>query len=194
MKLNFSRVQFIKSAPRVADKPTPALKELVFVGRSNVGKSSLINLLTGHPIAKVSGKPGKTIFLNYFSVDDKFYLVDAPGYGYTASGSRHTTNFSQMMEEYFKDNVNLKGVILLLDSRHTPSSDDLAFYSFVKKTNYPLVIVLTKTDKLNQKEAASFLKETARLGLDLTDSIKTSTLEKRGFDDLQARLAQLIGD
>ena len=102
--IDFSRVQFIKSAPTIKQRPGEVLPELVFIGRSNVGKSSLINALTNQKIAKVSSKPGKTILLNYFNVDYKFYLVEAPDYGYTASGTRHLDNVATMMESYF--NVN----------------------------------------------------------------------------------------
>ena len=108
--------------------PHKPMAEILLVGRSNVGKSSLINCLCSNKhMAKVSAKPGKTKYLNYFNVDNNFYLVDAPGYGYTASGTRHDDNFGSMMENYF-ENPNLKGVIFLVDSRHKPTRDDIDFY------------------------------------------------------------------
>ena len=190
--IDFSRVQFIKSAPSVKQRPGEALPELVFIGRSNVGKSSLINALTNQKIAKVSSKPGKTVLLNYFNVDDKFYLVDAPGYGYTASGTRHIDNFATMMEGYFSDNNQLKGVIFLLDSRHAPSKDDQTFYEFIKKQPYPILFVFTKTDKVSQKEAAAFAKSLSELGWDTTNNVTTSISSTRTIERLKGAIGTLL--
>ncbi len=190
--INFSTVQFIKSAPTRDDRPSPHLHELVFIGRSNVGKSSLINAITGHTIAKVSSKPGKTVLLNYYNVDDHFYLVDAPGYGYTKTGSRHTSNFAVMMEGYFHENQELKGIIFLLDSRHAPSNDDIAFHDFAITLPYPLIYVFTKVDKLTQKELASFRKSLNSLGWDISQSVYTSITKRASLDPLKSLLAKLL--
>ena len=192
MRILFSRVTFIKSAPTSEARPLPLLPEVVFIGRSNVGKSSLINALTGHRIAKVSATPGKTALLNYFLVDETFYLVDAPGYGYTAHGSRHLSSFATMMEGFFKANTSLSAVVWLLDSRHAPSKDDVSFYHFAQEKKLPLLLVLTKSDKTTQKESAAFLRSCQDLGIDISAAIKTSTLEKTGFDELKARIAERL--
>jgi GTP-binding protein len=186
--IDFSRVTFIKSAPTVKDRPGATLPEIVFVGRSNVGKSSLINALTGHAVAKISSKPGKTVLLNYYNVDDKFYLVDAPGYGYTISGTRHIEAFASMMEDYFINNKSLKGIVFLIDARHAPSQDDQAFHEFLIQTGLPYAIVYTKVDKVSQKETAAFKKALSETGFDRVPGIATSTIRRIGFDTLKARL------
>ena len=155
---NFSKVSFVKSAPTLADRPSDNLFEVCFVGKSNVGKSSLINALCKQKkLAYTSSKPGYTKLLNYYLIDNKFYLVDAPGYGYTASGNKHLDSFATMMESYF-DNPHLKGVIFLVDSRHKMSNDDVMFYEFIKGKNIPFVLITTKVDKLNQSEKAKMKK------------------------------------
>lgn len=150
--INFQKAKFIKSAPTYLDKPEKNLPEVVFVGKSNVGKSSLINaLVKNKSMAFTSSKPGYTKLLNYFEIDEKFYLVDAPGYGYTKSGSKHLDNFSKMMETYF-DNENLRAVVFIVDSRHKMSEDDKDFYNFVVEKDIPFILVTSKVDKLNQSE------------------------------------------
>lgn len=156
--IDFSKATFIKSAPTLLDKPLDNYPEVLFVGRSNVGKSSLINALTKRKkLAFTSSKPGYTKLLNYFLIDDKFYLVDAPGYGYTSSGSKHLDAFSKMMETYFQ-NPHLSLVVLLLDSRRTPNEDDLSFVEFLKVSNIKFLIVMSKIDKLNQSETSRMKK------------------------------------
>lgn len=149
--LNFRNTVFIKSATDYHGAPTPALSEVLLVGRSNVGKSSLINALTDNShLAFTSSKPGHTRLLNYFSVNREFYLVDAPGYGYSAAGKAAFTLFAQMMENYFSGNQHLAGVLFLLDSRRAPGEDDINFFEFIQEQHVPFLIVLTKCDKLNQ--------------------------------------------
>lgn len=156
--IDFSKATFIKSAPTLLDKPLDNYPEVLFVGRSNVGKSSLINALTKRKkLAFTSSKPGYTKLLNYYLIDNKFYLVDAPGYGYTSSGSKHLDAFSKMMESYFQ-NPHLSLVVLLLDSRRTPNEDDLSFVEFLKVSNIKFVIVMSKIDKLNQSETSRMKK------------------------------------
>lgn len=145
----FKNAKFIKSIVSMKDKPS-SLKEVVIVGKSNVGKSSLINaLLNNNHLAYTSSKPGHTRLLNYYLIDNGFYFVDCPGYGYSAKKDVDYAFYGEMVENYFKDNKYLKLVIFLLDSRHIPSSDDIDFYNYLKSMNYPFIILFTKGDKLN---------------------------------------------
>lgn len=189
--IDFRRVDFIKSAPSLADRPERKLPEVLFVGKSNVGKSTLINALTGRKnLAYASSKPGFTKLLNYFIIDEKFYLVDAPGYGYSASGSRDLDSFGKMMEDYF-NNPNLKLVVFLVDSRHKLSKDDEDFYSFLKESNLPYVLVNTKTDKLNQKETASLRK---RMKEDVKEEnyLEVSSMKKETLDKLRQKIIHAV--
>ena len=190
--INFSKAKFIKSAPTFKLKPEKNLKEIVFVGKSNVGKSSLINALVNNKsLAKTSSKPGYTKLLNYFEIDEKFYLVDAPGYGYTASGGKHLDSFSEMMETYF-DNPSLAGVVFIVDSRHKLSKDDEGFYEFIKEKGIPFILVASKADKLNQSEKAAIKKHiTKDIGID--QFILASVTKNIGLDEIRSKISQLIG-
>lgn len=194
--LNFRKTSFIKSAPMISERPEKRFPELVFVGKSNVGKSSLINALCENKnLAYTSGKPGHTRLLNYFLVDEKFYLVDAPGYGYTATGSRHLSIFSSMMEDYFSKNDVLKSVVFLLDSRHEPSKEDVDFYQYLQEHQLPYLLVMTKCDKLNQSQKAAIYKNlTSKLGPIPADNIiLTSATEPRMMDGLRRAISLMIG-
>ena len=188
--IDFSKVTFIKSAPSIKEAPFDFNKEVIFVGKSNVGKSSLINALTKKKnLAYTSSKPGFTKLLNYYLIDDSFYLVDAPGYGYTASGSRYLDNFSKMMEDYF-DKPSLKGVIFLIDSRHEMSKDDVDFYHFVIDKNIPFVVVLTKGDKLNQSERAKAIKRVS--SLEGVSYVLVSATNEKSLSTLRGKIAELV--
>lgn len=189
--INFSKAVFIKSAPTYDLKPEKDLPEIVFVGKSNVGKSSLINALAKNKkLAYTSSKPGYTKLLNYFEVDSKFYLVDAPGYGYTASGSKHLDNFSKMMETYF-DNPSLAGVVFIVDSRHNLSEDDIGFYNFIVEKNIPFILVTSKYDKLNQSEKAKIKKHiTVELGIE--KYFPVSTLKNTGLEEVKMQISQIL--
>ena len=158
--INFRNVNFVKSAPSASQRPD-GLFDIMFVGRSNVGKSSLINALCSRKdLAFTSSKPGHTRLLNYYNVDDKFYLVDAPGYGYVSKGPKDA--FAEMMEGYFATSKP-RLVIFLFDSRRTPQDDDVSFMKYLKEQNIPVLLVLTKADKLNQSEKAAIKKNIAPL-------------------------------
>ena len=179
--INFRNTKFIKSAPSVNEKPEKDLAEVLFVGKSNVGKSTLINSLCSNKnLAHTSSKPGFTKLLNYYEVDNSFYLVDAPGYGYTISGSRHLESFGKMMEDYFA-NRNLKLVVFLIDSRHEMSKDDKDFYEFLKENRINYLLVATKVDKLNQSENAKldkYLKSIKANNYFKASSLKADLVEK----------------
>ena len=190
--INFSKAKFIKSAQTYSQKPEKNLKEIVFVGKSNVGKSSLINALVKNKgLAKTSSKPGYTKLLNYFEIDEKFYLVDAPGYGYTASGGKLLDSFSKMMETYF-ENPSLAGVIFIVDSRHKLSKDDIEFYNFIVEKEIPFLLVASKCDKLNQSEKAAIKKHiTVELGI--KSFIPVSVIKNVGLEEVRAEISKLIG-
>ena len=189
--INFAKAKFIKSAPTYSEKPEKNLKEIIFVGKSNVGKSSLINALANNSkLAFTSSKPGYTKLLNYFEIDEKFYLVDAPGYGYTASGSKHLDSFSKMMETYF-DNPYLAGVVFIVDSRHKLSNDDIAFYDFIKDKNIPFILIASKSDKLNQSEKAAIKKHIVNdIGID--EFILASTTKNVGLEEIKMKISSLL--
>ena len=185
--INFKNTRFIKSLPSIKLKEDDQLKEVLFVGRSNVGKSSLLNCLCDNKnLAFVSSKPGHTKLLNFYNVDQKFYLVDAPGYGYSKSNISEINLFSEMMEDYFSNTFNLALVVFLLDSRRKLNDDDLQLIIFFKEENINFVIVLTKADKLNQSQRYQIthhIKDTLNINID--DMIFTSTLKKENIDKLK---------
>ena len=192
--INFQNTKYIISVPNYKIMPHNPMAEILLVGRSNVGKSSLINCLCSNKhMAKVSAKPGKTKYLNYFNVDNNFYLVDAPGYGYTASGTRHDDNFGSMMENYF-ENPNLKGVIFLVDSRHKPTRDDIDFYNFIIGEKIPFVIALTKCDKINQKEKSATTKLLKELfkGVNAIDFVFTTINDRNSMIGLIKKIEEFI--
>lgn len=187
--INFRNIRFIKSATNKEDALLD-LPNVVFIGRSNVGKSTLINLIADNKgLAFVSKRPGQTKLLNYFNVDRKFYLVDAPGYGYRKTGKKD--DFDKMMDSYFTDNESLKLVIWLLDSRRELSKEDIDFYEFLNQVQVPSLIVFTKSDKINQSEKAKITR-LAKEKLPTFDYTFTSSLNKRNIDDLRTKIASFI--
>ena len=164
----FKKAKFIKSITDVNEAPEEYNSSVLFVGKSNVGKSSLINALVNMKnLAYTSSKPGHTRLLNYYSVEDKFYLVDCPGYGFSTKKDLDYEFYGQMIENYFKYVKNLKLVVFLLDSRHEPTNDDVDFYKFLLSFNYRFVICMTKCDKLNMSMKSKIYKNlSSKLGFE----------------------------
>jgi GTP-binding protein len=153
-------VKFMLSAPNKIYWPESELPECVILGRSNVGKSSFINFICNNStIAKVSSTPGHTRLLNFFNVNEQFVLVDSPGYGYSQASKKHDLDFARMMEEYLFERPNLKLAILLLNSHIPLSEDDLMIYNLLVKSKIDIMIVATKTDKLNQSKKVAMQRE-----------------------------------
>ena len=151
--MEIKNAQFLVSSSKVSQCPLPVKPEFAFIGRSNVGKSSLINLLTNRKdLAKVSVKPGKTQTINHFDIDEKWYLVDLPGYGYAKTSKSLREGFGQMIEDYILKRENLYCTFILIDARLKPQAIDLDFIQWLGVHNQPLVIVLTKTDKMKRNE------------------------------------------
>lgn len=145
--------EFIVATTFKKDFPIDGLPELAIVGRSNVGKSSIINsMLNRRKIAKVSSTPGKTRTINFFLINKLLYLVDLPGYGYAKVSKSERDIWKKVVESYFEGREELKKVILLVDSRHRPSQNDMIMYEWIKYFNYDLSIVATKSDKLKKTE------------------------------------------
>ena len=184
--INFTNVNFIKSCPNRKEKPQDLKPEVLIVGKSNVGKSSLINALCNKKrLAFTSSKPGHTRLLNYYDVDSAFYLVDAPGYGYAKGGLDLDRLFASMMESYFDDNKELKLVLILLDARREISQDDQEIINFVKESGYPFFIVITKIDKINQKEKAALNKRLKAQAFNTECVFYTSSLSNDGLNLLK---------
>jgi len=147
-------VKFIKSSQKAKDCPQTDIPEFTFIGRSNVGKSSLINMLAKKKIAKVSGNPGKTLLINHFLINNNWFLVDLPGYGYAKISKKEKKKIENIIVDYFKNRVNLSLTFVLIDIRHDPQLIDLDFINWLSKNNVNFKIIFTKADKLkaNQKE------------------------------------------
>lgn len=150
---------FTVSSPNYKKCPQDGRPEYAFIGRSNVGKSSLINMLTGiKGLAKTSGRPGKTQLINHFLINEEWYLVDLPGYGYARTSKTSREKWSQMMRDYFLHREQLTNTYVLIDSRIPPQRIDLEFLEFLGTNGVPLTIVFTKTDKEKQREVMANIK------------------------------------
>jgi GTP-binding protein len=162
--MDFKKTTFIKTVVRLEDRPRFLLPEVIFIGRSNVGKSTLINALTSQKkLAKTSSTPGKTRYLNYYMVDHQFYLVDAPGFGYTAYGKQDLERFAELMQPYFVE-AKPRLALYLMDSRRDVLESDI---QWIRELNRQMnvLLVFTKIDVLNQKEQAALIKQLKTLGL-----------------------------
>ena len=193
-RIRFINVKFIKSASKKAEFIEDELNQVAIVGRSNVGKSSLINLLTNNSkMAKTSSTPGRTRLVNYFNVNNQFYLVDLPGYGYHKAGKEHTDIWDKTMNDYFTDNEKLKVVLLLIDSRIKPTELDKQMVQYLAERDIPVVIILTKADKVNRSEInLSKDKISNELRFNKSRIIATSTLKKQGVAEICNILDEFI--
>ena len=175
-------------------RPETTLPEVAFAGRSNVGKSSLINtLLRRSKAARVSNTPGRTREINFFKINDQFVLVDLPGYGYARISKDRKAEWKPMIESYLSTSPNLRGIVQLLDVRHDPTNDDLQMFDFLAKTGVPTMVVMTKTDKLSKAQAATRIRAiTASLGLEDDQVIPFSAETGEGRDDLAESVMALV--
>lgn len=190
MQINFSNTTFVKSAPSLKDAPQGQFPEVLLVGKSNVGKSSLINALCSKKaLAFTSSKPGHTRLLNYYNIDNKIYLVDAPGYGFAKGGFDLDKLFGEMMNDYFSNAKRLKLVLILLDSRRELGENDVEIINFVREKDINHLLVFTKVDKVNQSEKAKLLKHLKEIGIEEDEIIFTSTLKTRTFDVLRNKIS-----
>ncbi len=149
--MKIKTAKFVISNTNIDKCPKENLPEYAFIGRSNVGKSSLINMLTGHKkLAKISGKPGKTQLINHFIINDEWFLIDLPGYGYAKVSKNLRQKFQSFIYDYFLKRQQLVCSFVLVDSRHEPQKIDLEFMQFLGENRVPFCIVFTKTDKLGK--------------------------------------------
>lgn len=193
MKIN--SVALVMSAVRRSQYPTDRKPEFLLVGRSNVGKSSFINtIIERKNYARISATPGKTQTINFYLVNNQFYLVDAPGYGFVKNGKQMQQKFGLMMEDYLKERDHLKEVFLLIDFRHKPTSDDKMMYQFLKHYNIQVTIIATKSDKigvtLHTKQKNTIIKE---LNMDDKDQfIIFSNINKTGKQQVHENICSFL--
>lgn len=190
---------FVKSSGKLEECPQPDKPEYAFIGRSNVGKSSLINMLCNHKeLARTSSNPGKTIAINHFLINDKWYIVDLPGYGYAKRSKELRTKWEDELEKYLTGRENLQCIFVLIDSRIEPQESDLEFINFLGKLEVPFSIVFTKTDKLNQSERSKNTKKVTDKVLEYFEELPsvfhTSTTEKKGGDNLLKFIGEVNKD
>lgn len=193
MKIN--SVNLVISAVRRSQYPTDNKSEFLLVGRSNVGKSSFINTLINRKnYARTSATPGKTQTINFYLVNDQFYLVDAPGYGYAQVNKKKQKKFGLMMEDYLTNRKNLKQVFMLVDFRHKLSNDDIMMYNFLKYYKLPVTIVATKVDKIpitKQQQQRNVILE----DLDLVvgdEFVMFSNVTKIGKDEIHQKIERIM--
>ncbi len=192
--MDIKKAELEVMATRRSQYPERIMPEFLLVGRSNVGKSSFINSITSRKnLAYTSSRPGKTQTLNFYSINDSFYLIDVPGYGYAQVDKKTQQKFGMMIEEYLEKRKQLKRVFMIIDFRHKPSEDDLLMYNFLKYYKVPVTIIATKADKVGGSKKEKNLK-TIIDTLDLVvgdDLVVFSSVTKLGVKEVLAKLDKL---
>lgn len=204
-KINIIRAKYVASAVKKAQYPEERLKEIAFIGRSNVGKSSLINSLTRvHNLARVSGQPGKTQTINFFELtariietgeDKLFHLVDLPGYGYAKTAQTNRKQWAKFIEEYFLHSGQLQFVCQLIDIRHAPMKSDVEMFQWLVKNNVPVLIIATKADKISRGAVAKQIAQIRKtLGVKEIDILPYSSVKNAGRSELLEVIYQMLID
>lgn len=192
MALNLQRAEFVRSAAKSADFPRDGLPQVVFAGRSNVGKSSVINkILLRKNLARVGAAPGKTTHINYFLIDEKLYLVDLPGYGYAKVSQAERDRWGRLIESWFADNALMTLGIMVVDARHKPTADDCTMAEWFKQSGKPFLVVANKLDKLRKSEIEpnlAIIRET----LGLPDDIKVIAFSAEKGEGRQELLSEIL--
>jgi len=175
-------------------RPTPELPEIAFAGRSNVGKSSLLNrLVRRKAFARVSKTPGRTREINFFTVNNAFVFADLPGYGYAQISKSRKAEWRPLIEGYLRQSPTLRGVVQLLDVRHDPTADDLQMLDFLADVGVPTIVVFTKTDKLNKSAAAARIRAlSAAIGVEEEQTVSFSAVTGAGRNELAEAIIQLV--
>ncbi|WP_392348424.1 ribosome biogenesis GTP-binding protein YihA/YsxC [uncultured Polaribacter sp.] len=175
--MKIKSAEFIMSNSNVTKAPQERMPEYAFIGRSNVGKSSLINMLMERKdLAKISGKPGKTQLINHFKINEEWFLVDLPGYGYASVSKKKRVIFQYFIENYFKEREQLVCTFVLIDSRHDPQKIDLDFMQFLGENQIPFCIVFTKADKLGSSKLNKQITSYKKKLLEFWQTVPTSFL------------------
>jgi len=192
--LHIQPIQFVGSFPDPMVRVEPALPEIAFIGRSNVGKSSLLNALVGRPgLARVSASPGKTTLLNFYRMP-RLYLVDLPGYGFARASKSARAGYRRLVTAYLRERPALAGIVWLLDIRHQPSADDLEMQALLIESGRPVLGVLTKADKLTRSGIAPRVRElTEALGLQQDQIQLTSSRSSMGIAELATSIVAAAG-
>ena len=193
--MKITNVEFVTSAVRRSQYPEDKKPEFLLVGRSNVGKSSFINTLVNRKnLARISSVPGKTQTLNFYLINENFYLVDVPGYGFAKVSKVLKNKFGLIIEDYLKERDNLKMVFMLIDFRHKPTSDDIMMYDYLKFYQIPVTIIATKCDKVsknNYEKNKKIIRDTLKM-IESDDFILFSTINKNGKQDVHDKILELI--
>lgn len=192
MALNLQRAEFVRSAAKSADFPRDGLPQVVFAGRSNVGKSSVINkILLRKNLARVGAAPGKTTHINYFLIDEKLYLVDLPGYGYAKVSQAERDRWGRLIESWFADNALMTLGIMVVDARHKPTADDCTMAEWFKQCGKPFLVVANKLDKLRKSEIEPNMAR-IRETLGLTDNVKVIAFSAEKGEGRQELLSEIL--
>ncbi len=197
--MNIKSADFVISSPDVSMCPKGALPEYAFIGRSNVGKSSLINMLTQrNKLAKTSATPGKTLLINHFLINGEWHLVDLPGYGYAKRGAKERAKLKEMIANYVLSREQLVNLFLLIDSRLEPQKIDLEFVEWLGENGVPFSIVFTKADKVSKTRLAAnvetFLNTLREQWEELPPYFVTSSEKRTGRDDVLGYIEQINKD
>ena len=192
--MKIKNVKFLKAAYKEEEIPNHSYKEIAFVGRSNVGKSSLLNMISNNfKLAHVSQKPGKTKSINFFLVDNKFVLVDLPGYGFAKVSKEEKKRWQKLIDNYLQKRKNLKGVFVLVDSRHPPTALDKLMVEYLQSLNIPFKVVLTKADKLSKNEKQKAINLTKKeLNVEEKDIILSSSKTREGRDKIISEIFNFL--
>ena len=192
MKVNLNQAEFVRSAVKASDFPRDRLPQTVFAGRSNVGKSSVINrLLNRKNFARVGSAPGKTTHINYFLIDKQLYLVDLPGYGYAQVSKQERDRWGRLIESWFADTELMTLGVLIVDARHKPTADDRTMSDFFLGTEKPFVVAANKLDKLKKSEIEGNL-ERIRTVLELPDRVPVIPFSAEKGEGRQALLDLIL--
>lgn len=190
----FDRSNYITSAVHPHQWPKTGQPELCMAGRSNVGKSSFINaLLNRKNLAYVGKTPGKTRLLNFFEINETYSLVDVPGYGFASISNDQLIQFGKMMDAYFDQREELRGLILLVDLRHEPTNDDLQMYQYAKYFDLPVLVVATKCDKVSKNQRAKHIKVIEnKLNLGTDKLLLFSSTSKEGLEEVRSAVMDMF--
>lgn len=195
--MTITSAEYVISSARVGQCPTGDLPEFAFIGRSNVGKSSLINMLTGRAgLAKTSATPGKTILINHFLINSNWYLVDLPGYGYAKRGMQQRDELQRMITGYILRREQMMNLFLLIDSRHEPQRIDMEFIEWLGMNGIPFSIVFTKADKLSKGKLAAnvkhYLDELSKQWEELPPHFITSSETRQGREEVLDYIGEIM--